>query len=97
MNHMYDSDEKRSLYNLSLLAQGTANGYLINNFARFPTYSIDFGAGHPRWCDYQAVAHSGQVEGPVRSKRKGRFGARGTGSERSDAGVELGVRSRFGG
>ena len=56
MNHMYDRDEKCSLYNLSLLAQGTANGYLINNFARFPTYSIDFGAGHPRWCDYQTVA-----------------------------------------
>ena len=42
-------------------------------------------------------AHSGQVEGPVRSKWKGRFGARGTGSERSDAGVDLSGRGRVGG
>jgi len=56
MNHMYDRDKKRSLYNHSLLAQGTANGYLINNFARFPTYSIDFGAGRPSWCDYPTLA-----------------------------------------
>lgn len=56
MNHMYDRDKKRSLYNRSLLAQGAANGYLINNFARFPTYSIDFGVGHPSWCDYPRLA-----------------------------------------
>ncbi len=42
------------------------------------------------------VAHSGQVEGPVRSKWKGRFGASGTSSERSDAGVDLSGRSRIG-
>ena len=43
-----------------------------------------------------STAHSGQVEGPVRTKWKGRFGASGRGSERSDAGVDLRGRSRIG-
>ena len=42
-------------------------------------------------------ADFGEVEGPVRSKRKGRFGARGRESERSDAGVDLGGGGRVSG
>ncbi len=38
-------------------------------------------------------AHFGQVEGPVRSKWKGWFGASGRVSERSDAGVDVRERS----
>jgi hypothetical protein len=55
MNYMHDRDEKRSLYNDSMLAQRTANGYLVNNYARFPAYGIDFGPGKPSWCDYPTV------------------------------------------
>ncbi len=57
LNYMYDRDKKRSLYNDTMLAQGTANGYLINNYARFPAYSIDFGPGQPSWCDYPRVIY----------------------------------------
>ena len=57
LNYMYDRDKKRSLYNDTMLAQGTANGYLINNYARFPAYSIDFGPGLPSWCDYPRVIY----------------------------------------
>ena len=55
LNYMYDGDKKRSLYNNTMLAQGTANGYLINNYARFPAYRVDFGPGPPTWCDYPTV------------------------------------------
>lgn len=55
MNYMYDRNNDRSLYSDNTLAQGTANGYLMNNFARVPTYSVDFGPGQPSWCDYPKV------------------------------------------
>jgi shikimate O-hydroxycinnamoyltransferase len=29
-------------------------GILINNYSRFPIYSVDFGKGPPVWCDYPA-------------------------------------------
>jgi len=55
LNYMYDRNNNRSLYSDNTLAQGTANGYLMNNFARVPTYSVDFGPGQPSWCDYPTV------------------------------------------
>jgi shikimate O-hydroxycinnamoyltransferase len=34
------------------LAASFRNGILINNYSRFPIYSVDFGEGPPVWCDY---------------------------------------------
>lgn len=55
MNYMYDRNNDRSLYSDNTLAQGTANGYLMNDFARVPPYSVDFGPGQPSWCNYPKV------------------------------------------
>jgi shikimate O-hydroxycinnamoyltransferase len=41
----------RSLQQSSVRAS-FRHGILINNYSRFPIYSVDFGKGPPVWCDY---------------------------------------------
>jgi shikimate O-hydroxycinnamoyltransferase len=43
-----------SLVQSSVLAS-FRNGILINNYSRFPIYSVDFGKGPPVWSDYPAL------------------------------------------
>jgi shikimate O-hydroxycinnamoyltransferase len=38
----------------SSLRASFRDGILINNYSRFPMYSVDFGEGPPAWCDYPA-------------------------------------------
>jgi hypothetical protein len=38
----------------SSLVASFRHGILINNYSRFPMYSVDFGEGPPAWCDYPA-------------------------------------------
>jgi shikimate O-hydroxycinnamoyltransferase len=38
----------------SSLTASFRHGILINNYSRFPMYSVDFGEGPPAWCDYPA-------------------------------------------
>jgi shikimate O-hydroxycinnamoyltransferase len=38
----------------SSLTASFRHGILINNYSRFPIYTVDFGEGPPAWCDYPA-------------------------------------------